>query len=77
MLGARRAEPSKAAVSRQLGVLGPMWQGEAGGFKCHRPNGSSVGSRVERWDLEDNFAMPRYGQENGAGLGPGHYLTCE
>lgn len=50
--------PNEAVVFKQLGVLGSICQGWTDIFKCHRPNGSSVGSRIEgQGDLEDT-ALP-------------------
>lgn len=50
--------PNEAVVFKQLGVLGSICQGWTDIFKCHRPNGSSVGSRMEgQGDLEDT-ALP-------------------
>lgn len=59
--------PNAAVVFKQLGVLGSICQGWTDIFKCHGPNGSSDGSRVEgQGDLEDT-ARPRLGTVRRAG----------
>lgn len=47
------------------------------GFKCHRPNGSSVGSRLQGGGLEDTFAMTRYGQDQGPNNAQPEKRGCE